>query len=92
MGCSRQVLVQVVLFQFFGPGLTQDAATSNFSLYSKSALLGLSTEGLFVFGFFRKSVYKSQNLSCDNFYYVNLNSVIYVEKLANAVPKLKINI
>ena len=27
---SRRVLVKVVLFQFLGPGLVQDGATSNF--------------------------------------------------------------
>ena len=30
MGCSRQVLVQVMLFQFLGPDLAQDDATPNF--------------------------------------------------------------
>ena len=55
MGRSRQVLVQVMLFQFLGPGLAQDGATSNFSPDSKSSLSGLSNEVLFVSGFFRKS-------------------------------------
>ena len=55
MGHSRQVLVQVILFQFFGPGLAQDGATSNFSPDSKSSLSGLSNEVLFVSGFFGKS-------------------------------------
>ena len=52
---SRQVLFQVMLFQFLGPGLAQNDATSNFSPDSKSSLLGLSNEVLFVSGFFRKS-------------------------------------
>ena len=48
MGRSRQVLVQVMLFQFLGPGFAQDGATSNFSPDSKSSLSGLSNEALFV--------------------------------------------
>ena len=60
MGCSRQVLVQVMLFQFLGPGLAQDGATSNFSPNSKSSLSGLSNEVLFVSGFLRKSAYPYQ--------------------------------
>ena len=55
---SRQVLVQVMLFQFLGPGLSQDGATSNFSPDSKSSLSGLSNEVLFVSGFFRKRTVK----------------------------------
>ena len=51
---SRRVLVKVVLFQFLGPGLAQDGATSNFLPDSKSSLLGLSNEVLFVFEFFEK--------------------------------------
>ena len=55
MGHSRQVLVQVILFQFFGPGLAQDGATSNFSPDSKSSSSGLLNEVLFVSRFFSKS-------------------------------------
>ena len=40
--CSRQVLVQVVLFQFLGPGHAQDGATPNFFPDSKRPLQGLS--------------------------------------------------
>ena len=40
--------MKVVLFQFLGPGLAQDGATSNFSPDSKSSLSGLSNEVLFV--------------------------------------------
>ena len=47
--------MKVVLFQFLGPGLVQDGATSNFLPDSKSSLSGLSNEVLFVSGFFRKS-------------------------------------
>ena len=36
----RQVLVQVMLFQFLRPGLTQDGATSNFSSDSKPLCQG----------------------------------------------------
>ena len=51
---SRRVLVKVVLFQFLGPGLAQDGATSNFLPDSKSSLLGLSNEVLFVSEFLEK--------------------------------------
>ena len=46
MGRSRQVLVQVMLFQFLGPGLAQDGATSNFLPDSKSSLSGISNKVL----------------------------------------------
>ena len=59
---SRRVLVKVVLFQFFGPGLAQDGATSNFLPDSKSSLLGLSNEVLFVFEFLEKIAKNSQNV------------------------------
>ena len=45
---SRQVLVNVVLFQLRGPGHLQDDATPNFFLDSKGPLLGLSNEVSFV--------------------------------------------
>ena len=44
----RQVLVQVMLFQFLGPGLAQDDAMPNFFPDSRSFLLGLSDEVSFV--------------------------------------------
>ena len=48
MGRSRQVFVQVMLFQFLGPGLAQDNAKPNFFPDSRSFLLGLSNEVSFV--------------------------------------------
>ena len=46
--------MKVVLFQFLGPRLAHDGATPNFSPDSKSSLLGLSNEVLFVSEFLEK--------------------------------------
>ena len=48
MECPRQVLVQVMLFQFLECCLAQDGAMPNFSPDSNSSLSGLSNELLFV--------------------------------------------
>ena len=45
---SRQVLVEVVLFQLRGRGHPQDDATPNFFADSESPILGLSNEVSFV--------------------------------------------
>ena len=45
---SRQVLVQVMLFQFLGHGHPQVSATPNSLPDSKSSVSGLSNEVLFV--------------------------------------------
>ena len=59
---STRVLVKVVLFQLRGHGHPKNDATPNFFPDSKSLLLGLSNEVLFVSGFFRKSAQNSQNV------------------------------
>ena len=41
MGASKQVLVEVMLFQLGGHGRPQNDATPNFSPDSKSSVLGL---------------------------------------------------
>ena len=51
---SRRVLVEVVLFHLRGHGQLQDDATPNFFPDSKSSIIGLSNEALFVFIFFCK--------------------------------------
>ena len=45
---SRQVLVKVVRFQFWGHGHPKDDATSDFFANSKRPILGLSNEVSFV--------------------------------------------
>ena len=62
MGCSKQVLVQIMLFQFLKRGLAQDSATSNFSPFSKGSLLGLLNEAFFVSEFIFKDDKKKQKV------------------------------
>ena len=62
MGRSRQVLVQVMLFQFLGRGLAQDDAMPNFLPDSNSSLSGLSNEVLFVSEFISKGDQKKQKV------------------------------
>ena len=45
---SRQILLEVVLFQLRGYGHPQDDATPNFCADSKRPILGLSNETSFV--------------------------------------------
>jgi len=49
---SRQVLVEVVLFQLRGRGHPQDDTTPNFFPNSKVSILGLSNEVSFVSEFY----------------------------------------
>ena len=51
---SRRVLGKVLLFQLAGCGHPQDDDTSSFFLDSKSSILGLSIDVLFVLEFFLK--------------------------------------
>ena len=59
---SRQVLVQVVLFQFWGRGYRQDDAMFIFISYSKSSLSGLSNEVLSVSEFISEGDQTKQNV------------------------------
>ena len=56
MGCSRSVLVKVVLFFLRGRGHPQGHATPNFSTDSKGSIIGLSNDISFVSDFFGKAV------------------------------------
>ena len=51
---SRPILVKLLLFQSSGCGHLQDGATPNFFPDSKSSILGLSIDVLFVLEFFLK--------------------------------------
>ena len=59
---SRQVLVEVMPFQFLGHGLAQDGAKFNFSPDSKCSIIGLSNDISFVLDFFWKGSKKRQNI------------------------------
>ena len=63
---SRQVLVEVVLFQLWGRGHPQDDASLNFFLEFKDFLQGLSNEVLnfFLLQVFQKKLGINRNQSC----------------------------
>ena len=60
MGCSRSVLVKVVLFYFSGHGHPQGHATPNFQLDSKGSIIGLSNDISFVSYLFWKGSKKNK--------------------------------
>ena len=85
MKCSRQILLEVVLFQSRGRGHPQSGATPNFFLEYKCSILVLSNEVLFVSRFFwkilenqeKEKVIKRPNVS--NWRKVYINFEIEIE-------------